>query len=81
MNHLQRLTNLRLDREASKKRTREQAQELFESMHALSKKGTKNTQLARNLGIQRRIRTRWWLRWSCPTAKGKPRVESTSSSS
>jgi transposase len=81
MNHLQRLTNLRLDREASKKRTREQTQELFESMHALSKKGTKNTQIARTLGIHRRIRTRWWLRWSCPTAKGKPRVESTSSSS
>jgi transposase len=81
MNHLQRLTNLRLDREASKKRTREQTQEPFESMHALSKKGTKNTQIARTLGIHRRIRTRWWLRWSCPTAKGKPRVESTSSSS
>jgi transposase len=31
MNHLQRLTNLRLDREASKRRTREQTQEPFES--------------------------------------------------
>jgi transposase len=53
MNHLQRLTNLRLDRETSKNRTREQTQELFESIHALSKKGTKNTQIARTLGIHR----------------------------
>ena len=53
MNHLRRLTNLRLDREASKKRTREQTQELFESIHALSKKGMKNTQIARTLGIHR----------------------------
>jgi transposase len=40
--HLQRLTNLRLDREASKKRTREQTKNLFDSIHALSKKGIKN---------------------------------------
>jgi transposase len=53
MDHLQRLTNLRLDREASKKRTREQTRELFESIHTLSKKGTKNAQIARTLGIHR----------------------------
>jgi transposase len=51
--HLQRLTNLRLDREASKERTREKARELFESIHALSKKGMKNAQVARELGIHR----------------------------
>jgi transposase len=52
-NHLQRLTNLRLDRDASKERTRKQAQELFESIHALSKKGMKNAQISRTLGIHR----------------------------
>lgn len=51
--YFQRLTNLRLDREASKKRMREQARELFESIHALSKKGMKNAQVARELGIHR----------------------------
>jgi transposase len=51
--HLQRLTNLRLDREASKERTREQTRELFESIHALSTKGVKNAQVARDLGIHR----------------------------
>ena len=51
--HLQRLTNLRLDREASKKRTREQTKNLFDSIHALSKKGMKNAQVARELGIHR----------------------------
>jgi transposase len=53
MEHRQRLTNLRLDREASKERMREQARELFESIHALSKKGMKNAQVARELGIHR----------------------------
>jgi transposase len=53
MNHFQRLTNLRLDREASKERTREHTRELFESIHALSKKGVKNAQVARELGIHR----------------------------
>ncbi len=52
-NHLQRLTNLRLDREASKERTREQTHNLFESIHALSKKGMKNSRIARTLGIHR----------------------------
>ena len=51
--HLQRLTNLRLDRKASKERTREQTRNLFESIHALSKKGAKNAQVARELGIHR----------------------------
>src|SRR5215212_12128908 len=50
---LQRLTNLRLDREASKKRTREQTKGLFDSIHALSKKGMKNAQVARELRIHR----------------------------
>jgi transposase len=53
MNHLQRLTNLRLDREASKERTRKQARDLFEPIHALSKQGMKNAQVARELGIHR----------------------------
>jgi transposase len=53
MNHLQRLTNLRLDREASKERTKEQTRKLFGSIHALSKKGMKNAQVARELGIHR----------------------------
>jgi transposase len=51
--HLQRLTNLRLDRQPSKERTREQTRELFGSIHALSKKGIKNAQVARELGIHR----------------------------
>jgi hypothetical protein len=51
--HFQRPTNLRLDREASKERTREKTRELFESIHALSKKGMKNAQVARELGIHR----------------------------
>jgi len=52
-NHLQRLTNLRLDRKSSKERTSEQTQKLFESIHALSKKGMKNAQIARELRIHR----------------------------
>jgi transposase len=51
--HLQRLTNLRLDRESSKRRMREQTKNLFDSIHALSKKGLKNAQVARELGIHR----------------------------
>jgi transposase len=51
--HLQRLTNLRLDRKASKERTREKTRELFRSIHAVSKKGIKNAQVARELGIHR----------------------------
>jgi transposase len=51
--HLQRLTNLRLDREASKERTREKTRELFDSIHALSKSGMKNAQVARELRIHR----------------------------
>jgi len=52
-NHFQRLTNLRLDRKASKERTRERTRDLFQSIHALSKKGMKNAQVARELGIHR----------------------------
>jgi transposase len=51
--HLQRLTNLRLDRKSSKERTNEQTRKLFDSIHALSKKGMKNAQVARELGIHR----------------------------
>ena len=51
--YFQRLTNLRLDRKASKARAREQAHKLFHSIHALSKKGMKNAQVARELGIHR----------------------------
>jgi transposase len=51
--HFQSLTNLRLDRRASKERTREQAHKLFRSIHALSKKGMKNAQISRTLGIHR----------------------------
>src|SRR5215211_3130427 len=52
-NHLQRLTNLRLDRKSSKERTNEQTRKLFESIHYLSKKGMKNARVARELGIHR----------------------------
>ncbi len=51
--HFQRLTNLRLDRKAAKERAREQAHKLFHSIHALSKKGMKNAQISRTLGIHR----------------------------
>jgi transposase len=53
MEHFQRLTNLRLDREASKERTKGQTQKLFETIHALSKKGMNNAQVARELGVHR----------------------------
>jgi transposase len=58
--HLQTLTNLRLDREASKKRTREQTHKLFDSIHALSKRGIKNAQIARELEIHA---TLWRSTW------------------
>ncbi len=51
--HFQRLTNLRLDRQAAKERAREQAHKLFHSIHALSKEGMKNAQISRTLGIHR----------------------------
>ena len=51
--HLQRLTNLRLDRKASKERTREQTKNLVEFIDALAKKGAKNAQVATELGIRR----------------------------
>src|SRR5215204_5447198 len=51
--HFQRLTNLRLDRRASKERMREQVRKLYRSIHTLSKKGIKNAQIARTLGIHR----------------------------
>ncbi len=51
--HFQKLTNLRLDRKAAKERSREQAHKLFRSIHALSKKGMKNAQISRTLGIHR----------------------------
>jgi transposase len=51
--HFQRLTNLRLDRDASKERTREKTRELFESIQALSKKGMKNARVAREPRIHR----------------------------
>jgi transposase len=51
--HFQRLTNLRLDRRASKERMREQVRKLYRSIHTLSKKGIKNAQVARELGIHR----------------------------
>jgi transposase len=51
--HFQRLTNLRLDRKAAKERAREQAHKLFHSIHTLSKKGMRNAQISRTLGIHR----------------------------
>ena len=51
--HFQKLTNLRLDCKAAKERAREQAHKLFRSIHALSKKGMKNAQISRTLGIHR----------------------------
>src|SRR5215204_4720380 len=51
--HFQRLTNLRLDRRASKERMREQVRKLYRSIHTLSKQGIKNAQVARTLGIHR----------------------------
>jgi transposase len=41
------------DRESSKRRTREQTKNLFDSIDTLSKKGKKNAQVARELGIHR----------------------------
>jgi transposase len=49
--HHQRLANLRLDRKASKERTREQMRDLFESIHTLSREGIKNSQITRTLRI------------------------------
>jgi hypothetical protein len=53
MDQFQRLTNLRLDRKASKERTSEHTRELFESIPAPSKNGMKNAQVARELRIHR----------------------------
>ena len=62
--HFQKLTNLRLDRKAAKERAREQAHKLFRSIHALSKKGMKNAQISRTLGIHRAMlwRSTWLSR-------------------
>jgi transposase len=51
--HHQRLTNLRLNRQASKERTKEQTHNIFESIHTLSKNGMKDSQIARILKIHR----------------------------
>jgi hypothetical protein len=67
--HFQRLTNLRLDRRASKERMREQAHKLLRSIHALSKKGMKNAQIARTLGVHRHTVEKY-LAFTRPRPKG-----------
>ena len=50
---LQPLTRLRLDREASHQRTRQQMRILFESIHALLQQGMNKSAIARTLGVHR----------------------------
>jgi transposase len=69
MDHFQRLTNLRLDRKASKERTREHTRELFESIRALSEQGMKNAQVARELGIHRHTVEKY-LAFKTPPQRG-----------
>ena len=68
-NRLQRLTNLRLDREASKERTREQARKLFRSVHTLSKKGMKNARIAWSHRIHRHTVEKY-LAFKAPPERG-----------
>jgi transposase len=51
--HHQQLTRLRLDREASRERTRDQTQNLFDSVHFLLRRGMNKCSIARTLGIHR----------------------------
>src|SRR5215217_2174 len=50
---LQPLPRLRLDREASRQRTRQQMRILFESIHALLQQGMNKSAIARTLGVHR----------------------------
>ena len=52
-----------------KERTREQTRELFESIHALSKKGMKNAQVARSLRIHRHTVEKY-LAFKTPPERG-----------
>lgn len=49
----QRLTHLRLDREASRERTKVDMRERFESVHALASEGMNSSAIARALGLHR----------------------------
>lgn len=49
----QTLTRLRVDREPSKERTREQMRERFDSIHALESEGMSTSAIARALGLHR----------------------------
>jgi len=75
--HRQQLTRLRLDREASRKRTRAQMRSLFRSIRAfLRKAGMNKSAIARTLGVHRHTVQKYSALESAP--ERKPRVRKSS---
>ncbi len=74
--HHQQLRCLRLDREASRERTRAQMRSLFESIRALAKAGMNKSAIARTLGIHRHTVQKYSALEAAP--ERKPRVRRVS---
>jgi transposase len=74
--HRLQLTRLRLDREASRERTRAEKRSLFRSIRALSKAGMNKSAIARTLGIHRHTVQKYSTLESAP--ERKPRVRKLS---
>ena len=74
--HHQQLTSLRLDREASRERTRAQTRNLFESIRALIQQGMNKSAIARTLGVHRHTVQKYSALESAP--RRKPRVRKVS---
>lgn len=72
----QQLTRLRLDREASRTRTRAQMRSLFRSIRALSQAGMNKSAIARTLGVHRHTVQKYSALESAP--ERKPRVRKAS---
>jgi transposase len=72
----QQLTRLRLDREASRQRSRAQMRSLFESIHALAKAGMNKSAIARTLGVHRHTVQKYSALESAP--ERRPRVRKAS---
>jgi transposase len=74
--HRQQLTRLRLDREASRKRTRAQMRSLFRSIRALRKAGMNKSAIARTLGVHRHTVQKYSALETAP--ERKPRIRKAS---
>ena len=72
----QQLRRLRLDREASRKRSRAQMRSLFDSIHVLAKAGNNKSAIARTLRVYRHTIQRYSALESAP--ERKPRVRKAS---